>query len=118
MTPKPPPTDGPKHSPTPWEMNKSENGANSPRVAVHAFIGEKLKKIGDLSSFTPDDRALIVRAVNAYDGHVELLERSIATMENIMLHLGKDMTEGDQHGRWKFVEEMKSALAKASRGNL
>lgn len=83
----------------PWEMNKSEHPANSPKVAVYAWEKDKMKKVGDLTSFSMNDRALIVRAVNAYDSLVEALESAQLKLQK--LH------------QWDASDEIESVLSLA-----
>lgn len=99
------------HTPTPWTFGHSQDdGVGDITDKDGHLIADCYSNNGFDGATCIENARFIIRAVNAHDKREELLERAADTLENILLHQGKHMTDADKQGRLSFIEELRRAI--------
>lgn len=96
-----------KHTPTPWAVAEGRYFPNSP---TPVYGPGRLSEATKVCGATPEDAALIVRAVNSHDDLVAAMHSMLGVIS--YLHETGDIRDSLRNDA-QAIEEARSALAKA-----
>jgi len=101
-----------KHTPTPWVVNEVTDSIHGTEEGKPYSI-----VVADCPGYQDKRKAnaaFIARACNAYDDLIEMVDNLSASLENVVLTLGREMSPEDKLQRMKLAKQGQEMITRTA----